>query len=52
MVSCFTMGLYCASQFRFGEAIESYRWINTSIALVLFLSYTLVKLYKIQNDEN
>lgn len=50
IVSCFAMGLFTASQFRFHEIIEPYRWAVMSLILLVNLSYILAKLHKAPND--
>ena len=46
MVSCFTIGLYAASEFRYNEPIDLHRWIMTSIFGISFLGYFLTKYKK------
>ncbi len=41
MVSCFTIGLYSASEFKYNNPIEMYRWIMTSMSGLVFLGYFL-----------
>ena len=37
MLSCFIMGLYSASQFKYNEPVELYRWIITTAFGAMFL---------------
>lgn len=41
MFSCFTIGLYSASEFKYNNSIEMHRWIITSISGLAFLGYFL-----------
>ena len=41
MVSCFTIGLYAASEFKYNNPIEIHKWIITSIFGLVFLGYFL-----------
>ena len=43
MLSCFNIGLYGSSTFRYNEPIEIHRWIMTSIFGLAFLVYFLNK---------
>lgn len=43
MLSCFTIGLYSASTFRYNESIEIHRWVMTSILGLAFLGYFLTE---------
>jgi hypothetical protein len=42
MVSCFNIGLYASSTFRYNEPIEPHRWIMTSMFGLMFLGYFLI----------
>ena len=46
MVSCFTIGLYAASEFKYNEPIEMHRWIMTSMIGLAFLGYFLQQFKK------
>jgi hypothetical protein len=46
MLSCFEIGLYASSTFRYNEPIESYRWILTSLSGIGFLMYFLTEYKK------
>lgn len=37
LVSCFTIGIYSASTFKYNEVIEPHRWIMTSFFGLMFL---------------
>ena len=41
MLSCFTLGLYASSQFKFDIPIEPHRWLTTILIGLIFLGYTL-----------
>ena len=41
MLSCFTIGLYASSTFRYNEPIELHRWIMTSLFGLMFLGLFL-----------
>lgn len=41
MVSCFTIGLYAASEFKYNNPIEIHRWVMTSLFGLAFLGYFL-----------
>lgn len=41
MLSCFTIGLYSASEFKYNNPIEIHRWIITSMFGLVFLVYFL-----------
>ena len=46
MLSCFELGLYASSTFRYNEPIESYRWIWTSLFGIMFLVHFLIEYKK------
>jgi hypothetical protein len=46
MLSCFTLGLYAASEFKFGIPIEPYRWIMTILLGLGFFGYFLGEIDK------
>jgi len=37
-IGVFTLGIYSSSQFMFNKPVEPYRWVLTTLAIVLFLS--------------
>ena len=37
-IGVFTLGIYSLSQFMFNKPVEPYRWVLTTLAIVLFLS--------------
>jgi hypothetical protein len=39
LIGVFTLGMYTASQFVFGTPVDTHRWLITSIAIVLLLSF-------------
>ena len=41
MLSCFTIGLYAASELKYNEPIDLHRWIMTSLFGLMFLWYFL-----------
>jgi hypothetical protein len=41
MLSCFNIGLYASSTFRYNEPIELHRWIMSSLFGIMFLVYFL-----------
>jgi hypothetical protein len=52
MVSCFTIGLYAASEFKYNEPIDLHRWIMTSIYGLAFLGYFLTNCKNKQYETN
>ena len=46
MLSCFTIGLYSASEFKYNNPIEIQRWIITSMFGLVFLFYFLKEFKK------
>lgn len=39
LVGVFTLGMYTASQFVFGAPVDTHRWLITTLAIVLLLSF-------------
>jgi hypothetical protein len=46
MVSCFVIGLYTSSTFKYGETIEPHRWVITSFIGLIFLIIFLINYRK------
>jgi hypothetical protein len=46
MFSCFNLGLYASSTFRYHESIEPHRWIITSMFGLMFLGLFFVEYRK------
>lgn len=46
MLSCFNIGLYTSSTFRYNEPIELHRWIMSSLFGIMFLVYFLIEFKK------
>ena len=43
MVSCFTIGIYATSTFKYNEPVELQRWILTSLFGLMFLMLFLIE---------
>ena len=39
LIGVFTLGMYTASQFVFGTPVDTHRWLITTLAIVLLLSF-------------
>lgn len=46
MLSCFNIGLYASSTFRYNEPIEIHRWIMSSFFGIMFLVWFLIEFKK------
>ena len=48
MLSCFNLGLYASSTFRYNEPIELHRWIITGLFGIVFLGFFLIDYRKME----
>lgn len=46
MLSCFILGLYASSTFKYNEPIEPHRWMMTSLFGLMFLLNFLIEFKK------
>ena len=46
MLSCFNIGLYASSTFRYNEPVDIHRWIMSVLFGLMFMTYFLTEFKK------